>query len=66
MGTLLYAYQYTSSQSVSTNSSSTGNGGAPQGQFQKTDGKSQGEFKGNTGTKPNGSPSNWNSQKSEN
>ena len=65
IGTLLYAYQYTKSNSVSSNS--TGNGGRSQGQFQKKDGnKSPGQFKENTGTKPTGNPPSGNFKKSEN
>ena len=38
MGTLLYAYKYTSSHMVNNNSFPNGNGRIPQGEFQKKDG----------------------------
>lgn len=67
MNTLLYAYRYTESKAVSTNSSLQGNGGITQGEFRVDSGtKPQGEFQRKDGSKPQGNPPNGDSKKAEN
>lgn len=57
MGTLLYAYQYTSTHSVINTSSQKGNSRMSQGEFQGKD---------NNTTRPKGSPPNGDFKKPEN
>ena len=56
MGTLLYAYQYTSTHSAINNSSQKGNSRMSQGEFQGKD----------NNTRPKGSPPNGDFKKPEN
>ena len=67
MGTLVYAYKYTTSHATINSSSQMGNGKMKQGNFNKKGGtRPQGDFKNKNGTKPQGAPPSGDLRKSEN
>lgn len=66
MGTILYAYKYTTSYEVSNNSFQNGNGGNSQGFFQQNNSNtSQDQFQKNDGGNQNRDPSNGDSKKNQ-
>lgn len=67
MGTLVYAYKYTTSHATSSSSSQMGNGKMKQGNFNKKGStRPQGNFQNKSGTKPQGNPPSGDLRKSGN